>query len=173
MRQKIDWEKFKAELMLQFGTAPHKDGFRELCKLKQTNTVRYCQSRFERLLGKAGALTDKKEMTYFISGLRELLWADVRAQNPTTLSTAISLARIYEGKNQEGKRRFSDFKPSPLIKRGPTLGAKVFEGGEKGVKPNLPVRKFTPAELHKQRKQGLCFHCDERYTFNHECKKLF
>ena len=31
----------------------------------------------------------------------------------------------------------------------------------------------SPAELQKWREHGLCFHCDERYTFNHECKKLF
>ena len=59
LRPQIDWEEFKAELMLRFGMAPYEDGFGELCKLKKTTTVRDYQSRFERLLGKAGVLTDK------------------------------------------------------------------------------------------------------------------
>ena len=42
-----------------------------------------------------------------------------------------------------------------------------------GEHPDFPVRKFTLIKLQKSREQGLCFHCDERYTFNHECKKLF
>ena len=90
-------------------------------------------------------------MACFINGLREPFRADVRAQNPTTSSVAISLARIYEGNNQEGKMGFSDFKSNPFIKRSPILGAKTFERDEKGVKPNLPVRKFTPVELQKWR----------------------
>ena len=36
----------------------------------------------------------------------------------------------------------------------------------------LRVRRFTPTELQKRREQGLCYHCDERYTFNHACKRL-
>ena len=116
-------------------------------KLKQTTTVRDYKSIFKRLLGKVRALTDKQKMACFISSLREPLPADVRAQNPTALFVAISLGRIYEGKSLEGKRGFSDFKPSQFIKRGPTPGAKAFEEGETGVKPNLPVRKFTPTKL--------------------------
>ena len=49
-------------------------------------------------------LTDQQEMAYFISGLREPLRANVRAQNPTNLSSTIALARIYEGKSQEIKK---------------------------------------------------------------------
>ena len=56
LRPQIDWEEFKEELMLQVGMAPY-DG--ELCKLKKTTTVRDYQSIFERMPGKAEALTDK------------------------------------------------------------------------------------------------------------------
>ena len=88
----IDWEDFKSELMLRFGTTPYEDRFGELCKLKQISTVRDYQSLFKKLLGKVGMLMDKLETTYFISGFREPLRADVLAQNPTTLSLAIFLA---------------------------------------------------------------------------------
>lgn len=86
LRAQMDWEEFKNELMLRFGIASYEDSFGELCKLKQTTSVRDYQSRFERLLGKARLLTNKQETACFISGLKEPLRANVRAQNPTNLS---------------------------------------------------------------------------------------
>ena len=74
-----EWDEFKSELMLWFGTTPYEDGFGKLCKLKQTSTMREYRSRFERLLGKSGVLTNKQETTCFISRLRESLRADFRA----------------------------------------------------------------------------------------------
>ena len=90
--------------MLCFGTAPYEDGFRELYKLKQTTTVKDYHSRFERLLGKAGALTDKQKTTCFINGLREPLRADLQAQNPTTISLAISRPEYMRGKLRKEKK---------------------------------------------------------------------
>ena len=37
----------------------------------------------------------------------------------------------------------------------------------------VPVQRFTPVELQKRREQGLCFHYNECYSFNHACKRLF
>lgn len=37
----------------------------------------------------------------------------------------------------------------------------------------LPIRRFAPTELQRRREQGLCYNCDEKYTFGHKCKKLF
>ncbi|CAK7329403.1 unnamed protein product [Dovyalis caffra] len=39
--------------------------------------------------------------------------------------------------------------------------------------PATLVCRFTPIELQQQRRQGLCFHCDELYTVDYACKKLF
>lgn len=91
------WVMFKEELILRFGSVPYEDAFGELCKLRQMSTVKEFQGRFECLLSKAGVLCVEQETTCFISGLRELIQADVRAQRPSTLSSAIGLARIYEG----------------------------------------------------------------------------
>ena len=60
LKANMEWEEFKFELMLRFRSAPNEDGFGELCKLRQTSMVREYQSRFERLLGKAGTLTDQQ-----------------------------------------------------------------------------------------------------------------
>ena len=113
-------------------------------------------------------------MSYFISGLRKLLQGDVRAQNPITLSSAISLARIYEGKSQEGKKGPNEYRPNSFAKKIPTLCSRVSNGEDKrNNKLEFPIRRVTPVELQKRKEQGLCFHCDERYSFNHACRRLF
>ncbi|KAL4185219.1 hypothetical protein AMTRI_Chr10g229660 [Amborella trichopoda] len=56
------------------------DFFRELAKLQQVVTVRDYQTQFE--------------INYFISGLKDNIKADMLAGHPTTLSTAIRLARL-------------------------------------------------------------------------------
>ena len=53
------------------------------------------------------------------------------------------------------------------------VNTRVPEGKDRGMTKELPVRRFTLTELQKRREQGLCYHCDERYTFNRACKRLF
>ena len=174
LKAHMDWEEFKYELMLRFGSTLYDDGFGELCELRQTSTVTDYQSRFERLLGKARKLTDQKETACFLSGLKETLRVDVPAQNPSTLSSAISLAQIYEGKVQDGKNGPNEFRPSLFANNSPSQGARVTNGDDKkGNKGEIPVRHFTPTALQKRREQGLRFHFDEFYSFNHACKWLF
>lgn len=38
---------------------------------------------------------------------------------------------------------------------------------------NLPVRRLSREELDVRRRKGLCFNCDEVYSYGHQCKKLF
>ncbi|KAA8534461.1 hypothetical protein F0562_031978 [Nyssa sinensis] len=43
-----------------------------------------------------------------------------------------------------------------------------------GSRPTIPtIRKFSPTEIEERRKQGLCFHCNDKYGPRHLCKKLF
>lgn len=38
-----------------------------------------------------------------------------------------------------------------------------------------PHKRVTPTEIEERRSKGLCFWCDEKYTFSHKCasKHLF
>ena len=156
----MDWEELKSEMMLRFGTAPYEDGFGELYKLKETQSVREYQSKFERLLGKAGILMDKQETSCFISRLREPSRADVK--NPTYLSSAIGLSQIYECKGSKVKKRFREtkptsyVKPNPYGKTSPSSRLKNVEGMHRGGKVEFPVRRFTPAELKKKGENKAC-----------------
>lgn len=39
-----------------------------------------------------------------------------------------------------------------------------------GQKPTLPFKKMTDAKLQAKKDRGLCFRCDEKYSFGHRCK---
>ncbi|KAH9680855.1 hypothetical protein KPL71_026714 [Citrus sinensis] len=165
----VTWEGIKAGLLERFGSTEYEDPFGELCKLKQTGTVSEYQTRFERLLARAGHLTDKQEAECFISGLKDGLRTDVRVQNPPNLSAAIGLARTYEFKTQ----RLTNTPISSFGRNSNTqLGTTNFSRNSTDVR-TLPIRRFAPTELQRRREQGLCYNCDEKYTFGHKCKKLF
>ncbi|KAJ0092850.1 hypothetical protein Patl1_25137 [Pistacia atlantica] len=56
------------------------------------------QAQFERLLAKAGPLSTERKVSCFASGLKDAIRTEVMANRPTTLSEAISLARLFEAK---------------------------------------------------------------------------
>ena len=37
----------------------------------------------------------------------------------------------------------------------------------------IPIKSLTPIEMKARRDKGLCYNCDEIYTFGHKCSKLF
>ncbi|KAI4371645.1 hypothetical protein MLD38_009972 [Melastoma candidum] len=45
----------------------------------------------------------------------------------------------------------------------------------KGPPYQPPHKRLSPAEMEEKRMKGLCFWCDEKYTFNHKCnnRRLF
>ena len=159
----------KAGLLEQFGSTEYEDPFGELCKLKQTGTISEYQTQFARLLARAGHLTDKQEAGCFISGLKDGLRTDVRVQNPLNLSAAIALARTYEFKTQ----RSTNTPVSSFGQNSNTQLGTINFSRNSTSDLTLPIHRFSPTELQRLREQGLCYNCDEKYTFGHKCKKLF
>jgi hypothetical protein len=92
----IGWTEFIAGLLTRFGPNQFYDPFGELTKLQQEGSVREYQAKFESLLSKIGVLSQTRQVSCFISGLREVLRADVTAGKPEMLTSAIGLARLYE-----------------------------------------------------------------------------
>lgn len=61
---------------------------------------------------------------------------------------------------------------------GSTQPARTTISSKSSVSPQtgfseLPVRKFSYAELMERREKGLCYHCDEKFLPGHACKQLF
>ena len=38
------------------------------------------------------------------------------------------------------------------------------------IKSSLTMKRLSWEEMQKQRTQGLCFNCDEKFTMGHKCK---
>nr|POF01502.1 hypothetical protein CFP56_45303 [Quercus suber] len=98
------WATFKTGLLARYGPTQFYDHFGELTKLQQTSTVKEYQSQFEQLLAKVGYLPPPRQVSCFVSGLKESIKADVLAGRPLDLTTAIGLARLFEARNNSLRR---------------------------------------------------------------------
>ncbi|KAK0600184.1 hypothetical protein LWI29_012574 [Acer saccharum] len=157
------WSDFKEGLLSRFGPNQFCDFFGELTKLQQSGTIQDYQTRFEKLLAKVGQLPQARQVSCFVSGLRDSIRADVQAGRPTTLTAAIGLAHVYEAHNLS-QRRINP--PVPKNNHQPDKNTTHYQ-------PVIPVRKMTPTELYDRRNKRLCYNCDEKFKPGHRCKKLF
>ncbi|KAK0576161.1 hypothetical protein LWI29_013005 [Acer saccharum] len=160
----LTWQEFQDGLDLRFGVTKFQDFFGDLIKLQQVGSVRDYQTQFEKLLAKVGHLPPNRQVSCFISGLKESIKADVLAGCPATLSTAIGLARLYEARNTSQRR--------------PTITVdlrKNYLPQQEGKNSNatLPVRRLSPTELQERGVKGLCYNCNKKFVPGHRCKKLF
>ncbi|KAI9174210.1 hypothetical protein LWI28_013743 [Acer negundo] len=114
---------------------------------------------------KVGSFPQPRQVSCFISGLKEHVRTDLQATRPTTLSTTIGLARLYEPQELSHKRANSSTSR-------PTLQTRSFTGPAPN-KTSLLMKKLTPEEVNERRKKGLCFCCNEKFGPGHQCKKLF
>jgi len=97
-----------------------------------------------------------------VSGLNEVIKADVTAKRPLTLTSAIGLARVYEARNMAMKKHpLLETRRPPVSTRPPTS------------QQPLPIKRLTPEELKERQEKGLCFKCNEKYGPGHRCKRLF
>jgi len=161
-RTKIGWPEFTASLLTHFGPNHFYDPFGELTKLQHEGTVQEYQAKFESLLSKIGVLSQTRKVSCFISGLREVLKADVTAGKPEMLTSAISLARLYEARH------------SAITRSNRAEERKVDMGNQQTLNPPfLPIKRLMPKELKERQEKGLCFKCNDKYGPGHWCKKLF
>ncbi|KAJ8752504.1 hypothetical protein K2173_004792 [Erythroxylum novogranatense] len=150
-KRKLDLAELKEELYARYGPTEFFDPFGALTKLRK------------KIQAKAGRLSPEKQVSCFVSGLKDTIRTEVQANRPATLSTAISLARLFEAKIISQKRLPSTVpKSNSLLTRSTTVAATASS-----------VKKLSVDELNERRKLGLCFRCNEKYEVGHRCKKLF
>lgn len=95
-KPQLTWANFKYHCNLRFGPPTGSNKLGELSKLKQTGSVEQFQRQFEKLSAQTASLTSEQGMQIFIGGLREDIAVEVKLHNPPDLSTAMSLAQLYE-----------------------------------------------------------------------------
>jgi len=120
---------------------------------------------------------------YFVSGLREEIRREVKAQCPTSLMRAVNLARLYEDKftfrlkmtpspnahrytNQQNNLPVAMHPPQrsnlPLLLPTPT----------QTPLPNNnrpPIKRLTMEEQQLRREKDICFWYDDKFTPQHKC----
>lgn len=149
-------------------------------KLMQKGRVEVYITQFDELrsyvMAQEGHLRESYCVDTFISGLKEELSQALYNHRPATLQEARNMARgqvflldvldkRYKGIMKHSavlvsKQGFSSYKSfSPASK----VDDKSMIGGES--------RKLSFAEITEKKKKGLCFHCDEKFTPGHACKK--
>ncbi|KAK1300149.1 hypothetical protein QJS10_CPB13g01198 [Acorus calamus] len=95
----LTWQEFCNGVHTQYGPTQFQDFFRELTRLQQDGSIRDYQTQFEKLLSKVGHLPQNSQVNCFISGLKDTIKADGLSGRPTSLSSTIGLARLYEARN--------------------------------------------------------------------------
>jgi hypothetical protein len=180
------WGRFKELLHLWFGPPLRSAPLFELAECRRTGTVEEYANRFQALLPRAGRLDEAQRIQLFTGGLLPPLSHIVRIHNPTTLAAAMSLARQVElmelDRRVQPPPRTAPRGPLPAPAPRPALPAPL----QPSTLPAPPAaaqqgrgegsqRRLSSDEMAEQRRLGLCFNCNEKYTCGHNrfCRRIF
>ncbi|KAJ1438252.1 Retrotransposon gag domain [Sesbania bispinosa] len=166
MESVSSWSELTCALESQFGPSPFDCPMGELFKLQQTGSVSDYYLKFMSLANRSEGLSN---------------------ESLTTLIRAVSLAKLYEEKYAP---KVSS-RPNNYVHKYTPLSATnthsnyvsanaVKHTTKSSLPPLLPtpntpplkngaVKKISPAEMQLRREKGLCYFCDDKFTFNHRC----
>lgn len=88
------WQQLLQALETRFAPTAFDDPRGKLFKLPQTTTISYFLTEFESIATRVARLPPSFLLSCFISGLKPEIFREVVAQQPTTLSHAVGLARL-------------------------------------------------------------------------------
>lgn len=188
-RNHVGWGMFTEMVIERFSEEDGVDIVEIFNNLKQKGSAEEYRLIFEDLKTQVMQLdlnwTEEYIIRCFIGGLKENLKWTVKMLRPQTLSQAIILAKHQENTaNQFQQEIDSTVKHSAP----PFRTQKVYAPDSKPHKTHLPdrplrvqpsttktvpLKRLTPSEMEERKKRGLCFNCNERYTYGHKCKQLF
>jgi len=176
------WSKLTRALESHFGPSPFDSPMAELFKLHQTGTVSEYYLKFMALANRSEGLSDVVVLNCFLSGLNRDIRRDVVAQCPTNLLLAVALAKLYEEKyTPMVQQRSTNYNQRYTSLSSTSTNLNPSKTTPKQSSPpllptpstppirNSNVKKITPAEMQLRREKGLCYFCDEKFTFNHRC----
>lgn len=187
------WRNFKEYVNLHFGPSIRHNPLGELKELRQTSTVEEYQGKFPAILCRAEHLQPRQQVQLFTPGLREPIRTDVELQNPASLQMSMALARSYERRALASKEVALLVAKPPQPARAPpytathvtppaspamalaTLEVAKATGNTDthAWRPPMRRRFLTLEKMTAHREAGLYYNCEERFTPNHRCKRLF
>jgi hypothetical protein len=135
-------------------------------------------NRFMALSCRKPALTEPRQVQFFVAGLGAPLRTNVVLLQTQSLNEAIKLAYAYEqhlvppppASAQTASRSFTKLStsmsttPQHSTTSAPSVGNKTSS-----------ILKLTPVEVAKCHRKNQCFHCNDQYIHSHkeQCKQLF
>ncbi|XP_019425047.1 PREDICTED: uncharacterized protein LOC109333920 [Lupinus angustifolius] len=181
------WLDLTRAMESQFGPSPYDCPMSELFKLTQTGSISVYYLKFMALANRSIGLSDEALLNCFVGGLHKEIKRDVVAMAPPTLLRAVALARLYEERYTSVPKAFNStytHKYSPISSQ--TVGnvtnsigssKPMLKSTNSGLLPtpvgpslrNSNVKRISPAEMQLRREKGLCYFCDDKFTFNHKC----
>lgn len=129
---------------------------------------------------RAGRLTEAQRVQLFTAGLQPPLSLDVEVHNPQSLSVAMSLARKLELREQFAapaappRAAGRGLLPAPCVL--PALPAPAAAAPANTITvEGRPVKKLSQVEMEEQRRLGLCYNCNDKFSRGHNkvCARLF
>ncbi|KAK6153045.1 hypothetical protein DH2020_012684 [Rehmannia glutinosa] len=175
----LTWQQFVEIISARFEELKEAKIIAEFNKLKHTGAYSDYVDRFEEL--KACMLLLNKDyseeyfVASFISGLSEELQSFINMFEPHTLQQTIDLGRkqIYT-LEAISKRMKPQARPSmnsfPNNRRtDAAIPSQPKPPTNLPVKP--PIKLLTASEMAARREKGLCYNCDEPFSFRHRCKQ--
>ncbi|PPR95999.1 hypothetical protein GOBAR_AA24669 [Gossypium barbadense] len=69
-----------------------------------------------------------------------------------------------------GKPLLSTPKPHPLTQASSSLSSSTQNLATLLRGANVPFHRLSPSEATQRRAQGICYHCNEKYTCDNKCK---
>lgn len=149
-----------------FGPSDCEDFDEALSRVKQVRRdFEGLPKEFEKLGSRVRGWTQKALIGAFMGGLKAEITDGIRMFKPKTLKDAIGLARVRD----DQLRRQRKLTRPPIPARAPL--ALPPAARDDTLTPATPIKRISWEEMQKRRAQGLCFHCNDRFTAGHRCKK--
>lgn len=178
-KELMGWNVFAAMVLERFMEEEGENLVGDFNKLQQDGSVEEYRSKFDELkafmLQGNRSLSEDYFIRSFLSGLKEELKSMVMIMRPQTLAQAVQVAKLQEtsvehlksGFKNTVKQATSGLKPFKILPA--STPSRSYSQENKGIL----ARRLSNAEMEERRKKGLCFHCYEKFTYGHRCKKLF
>lgn len=171
MENYSDWHDFTWVLCQEFGHSELDDSAESLVNLKQTGTLRDYVIEFQRLANRMRDISPALLKSCFVGSLKPKLRHDVKILRPRVVLEVTAFAQQLDAKIANVKvKTLSKTHSIQPISRYPLQSFNSNAPSETRMKPSN-IKKMTPEEVDHCRRNGLCFHCKEKYVRGHTCEK--
>ncbi|XP_062118768.1 uncharacterized protein LOC133832416 [Humulus lupulus] len=180
------WDVFLQELHKRFGTSVYDDPLGKIAKLTQIGSVTTYRAEFERLMIRIIGVEETMFINFFVWGLNLDIRRELLLSTPTNLADAMAKAQLFGDRHEDLKGRhraegshhsFGNWRndssakvsPKPSVITSHSSGSPSTHRST-STTPSLSIKRLSLAELKECRDKGLCFTCDENFSFNHQCR---